>query len=421
MPYQYTNPGVAAARGMDRFLAEREVAKRQQMLDDIAMRREKRLADSDAAEMKMRQEEIKDRQAARKDAADLRERQFKLQEESAAEKAKVGREKTWLTREKHKQKGDIPDPSFIELAREFDPESLEEPGSDYQLPPEAQGPVPSTGPIRFGGRPDELAAEATRKRQQAFVNTLPAGNIRTRAEGKMVGLDLPAETADRAIGDVKEVGGYIYTQAPDGQWIKGERAQTELGAGTRTPPVTRYSRAEVMVDGKSVLANYDALTGQYTDETGKILKGLSAARTADQKNVESKRDMTTRSVNAVRALSAKVITKIGPGQRAQAVQQGAEAVLGHNPEWRTYRDSRMALAGNLAVLQQGSRPSDADIKSIWLPLVPDVFADTTESAALKWEMIATMSGVELDDLPTPTPVAAKTPQQLRQEFLGRKK
>lgn len=192
MPHQYTNPGVAAARGMDRFLAEREAAKRQQMLDDIAMRREKRLADSDAAEMKMRQEEIKDRQAARKDAADLRERAFKLQEESAAEKAKVGREKTWLTREKHKQKGDIPDPSFIELAREFDPESLEEPGPDYQLPPEAQGPVPSTGPIRFGGRPDELAAEATRKRQQAFVDTLPAGNIRTRAEGKMVGLDLPA-------------------------------------------------------------------------------------------------------------------------------------------------------------------------------------------------------------------------------------
>ena len=232
MPYQYTNPGVAFARGMDRFLAEREATKRQQMLDDIAMRREKRLADSDAADMKMRQEEIKDRQAARKDAADLRERAFKLQEESAAEKAKVGREKTWLTREKHKQKGDIPDPSFIELAREFDPESLEEPGPDYQLPPEAQGPVPSTGPIRFGGRPDELAAEATRKRQQAFVDTLPAGNIRTRAEGKMVGLDLPAETADRTIGDVKEVGGYVYTQAPDGRWIKGERALGELGANS---------------------------------------------------------------------------------------------------------------------------------------------------------------------------------------------
>ncbi len=57
----------------------------------------------------------------------------------------------------------------------------------------------------------------------------------------------------------------------------------------------------------------------------------------------------------------------------------------------------MALAGNLAVGQQGSRPSDADIKAIWLPLVPDPYRDTRESAAAKWNLINTMSGTEVVD------------------------
>lgn len=116
--------------------------------------------------------------------------------------------------------------------------------------------------------------------------------------------------------------------------------------------------------------------------------------TADMRNKKEGRRLVKNSISAIQGLSEKIITKIGPAQRADAVKRGVEAVWGTDPEFRTYQDARMALAGNLAVAQQGSRPSDADIKAIWLPLVPDAYRDTAESSAMKWELIRTMSNVD---------------------------
>lgn len=121
-------------------------------------------------------------------------------------------------------------------------------------------------------------------------------------------------------------------------------------------------------------------------------KEFAAPPTADMRNKEQAKGMVDRSIQAVKAYSDKLITQRGIAQRATATGRSIEAALGNDPEYRTYQDARMALAGNLAVRQQGSRPSDADIKSIWLPLVPDVFRDTDQSAAMKWELINTMSG-----------------------------
>ena len=138
----------------------------------------------------------------------------------------------------------------------------------------------------------------------------------------------------------------------------------------------------------------DRSTGQARpvfDAQGNV---IAQAPTAEMRNRERVKDMATRSVDAIRALSQKVITKRGVAQRATAAGRSVESALGKDPEYRTYQDARMALAGNLAVLQQGSRPSDADIRAIWLPMVPDVFADTDESAGMKWGLIYTMSGLE---------------------------
>ncbi len=158
------------------------------------------------------------------------------------------------------------------------------------------------------------------------------------------------------------------------------------------PPVQRFTPKLITVGGKEVQANYDAVTGKYHDpDTGAVLAGVTAAPTADMRNKQVARALVERSIKAIEALSKKVITKRGISQRALAAGRSVEAALGSDPEYRTYQDARMALAGNLAVGQQGSRPSDADIKAIWLPLVPDVFRDTDESAAMKWELIKTMS------------------------------
>jgi len=128
------------------------------------------------------------------------------------------------------------------------------------------------------------------------------------------------------------------------------------------------------------------------------------APTAEQRNKKYAQDKTLKSVKALEDLSKKVINKRGIAQRAKAMGRSLEAVLGNDPEFRVYQDARLGLAGNLAVLQQGSRPSDADIKAIWLPIVPDVFADTDQSADMKWKLIKTMSGLE-EQLKTEEPIA----------------
>jgi hypothetical protein len=114
------------------------------------------------------------------------------------------------------------------------------------------------------------------------------------------------------------------------------------------------------------------------------------------RNKAQGRKLVSSSIDAIKKLSDKVITKRGIAQRATAAGRTIEAALGNDPEYRVYQDARVALAGNLAVAQQGTRPSDADIKSVWLPLVPDAFRDTDESAGMKWDLIRIMSNVDGD-------------------------
>ncbi len=113
--------------------------------------------------------------------------------------------------------------------------------------------------------------------------------------------------------------------------------------------------------------------------------------TAEMRNRVAARTLVKQSVDIVKGLGDKIITKVGPAQRAEAIKRGAAAVFGNDPEFKTYQDAREALAGNLAVAQQGSRPSDADIQAIWLPLVPDPYSDTKDSSERKWKIINAMS------------------------------
>lgn len=140
----------------------------------------------------------------------------------------------------------------------------------------------------------------------------------------------------------------------------------------------------------------DRATGETKPFVGPDGKPLGFAPTADMRNRESVRGIAKVSVDAVRDLSSQVIQFRGIAQRAVAAGRSIQSVLGNDPTYKTYQDARMALAGNLAVLQQGSRPSDADIRSIWLPLVPDAVSDTDESAAMKWKLIDVMSGFVKD-------------------------
>ena len=160
-------------------------------------------------------------------------------------------------------------------------------------------------------------------------------------------------------------------------------------------PTPSYQPKMIMVNGKEVQANYDSNTGKYYDpDTGAVLRGIQSPPTADMRNKTEGRKLVKKSVSSIRTISEGILTKVGPAQRAEAIKRGAEAVFGSDPAFRTYQDARTALAGNLAVAQQGSRPSDADIKSVWLPLVPDPYRDTRESATMKWDLIEQMSNID---------------------------
>ena len=139
--------------------------------------------------------------------------------------------------------------------------------------------------------------------------------------------------------------------------------------------------------------------GQERYMTSDEIRSSGATRpdTADMRNKAIGRENLARTVNGVQDLSLSIISKVGLAQRADAIKRGASVVFGKDPEFKTYQDARFAIAGNLAVAQQGARPSDTDVIRVWLPLVPDAYSDTSESAEMKWQLIRSMS-----NLPTET-------------------
>ena len=183
------------------------------------------------------------------------------------------------------------------------------------------------------------------------------------------------------------------------------QVKREMGQADDRPLQPRISVPVVIqtAEGPQLLDRGTATVKPIMGQGG---QPLGPAPTADMRNRAEARKLVGKSIDAIESLSQKVITKRGIAQRATAAGRSVEAALGNDPEYRTYQDARMALAGNLAVGQQGSRPSDADIKAIWLPLVPDVFRDTDESAAMKWGLIKTMSNVEAAAPSTAQPATA---------------
>lgn len=197
----------------------------------------------------------------------------------------------------------------------------------------------------------------------------------------------------------------LDTSVTDYEDFRSSYPDTPAGRSKAARDWTNLTKKEIMpvviqtAEGPKLLDKRSGITKPITKEGGEI---EPQAPTTEMRNRVEARRLVSTSIDAVKNLSERVITKIGIAQRAGAVGRDIQAKLGNDPEFITYQDSRSALAGNLAVAQQGSRPSDADIKAIWLPLVPDAFRDTKESAAMKWELIKTMSLPEGKKIETPS-------------------
>ena len=183
----------------------------------------------------------------------------------------------------------------------------------------------------------------------------------------------------------------VTVPGPNGQPIQRLATEEELAQG-----VQAYRAPQAPPGLGPTEWAVDPETGQERLMTPAEIRKAGAGR-PDTAAMREKQEATKRlggTLSTVKALSQRVITeKSGIIQKAKAAGRSIEAELGDDPDYLAYQAARFATAGNLAVAQQGSRPSDADILRGWLPLVPDVFKDTSNSADLKWKLIEEMVGV----------------------------
>ena len=117
---------------------------------------------------------------------------------------------------------------------------------------------------------------------------------------------------------------------------------------------------------------------------------VAGTPTAEMRNRQDSLKGLVPMLRNLRAMSEKIIQRVGPAQRFNATLRGLEAVAGSDPDFRVYQDFRGGLAAMIAVATQGSRPSDADVFRSALPLIPTPYKDTRESAKTKWDLIFDM-------------------------------
>lgn len=204
---------------------------------------------------------------------------------------------------------------------------------------------------------------------------LGQGSVLAQQNGKML-LNNPAPIAPRA-PVVAPRGARVFD--PDSGNLIGE------GQPFEETPIKPVPVQTVDAQGNPITRFVDPQAGQEFQ---------SQPPASTQSRNEAKKTVAN-SISQMEELSKKVITeKQAIAQKAKAAGRSVDAFLANDPEYLAYQAGRMSLAGNLAVAQQGARPSDTDIQRVWLPLVPDMYVDPIDSAKLKWKMIRTNIGID---------------------------
>lgn len=223
----YTSPGAAFGSAMDNFLMQRAQEEHQQFLDDLATKREQRLAQAELDSKHEREQEMQRKVA--KDKEDAHDRKAKDLEKRVSGMVK----------------GDRPDPEMVQQAQELGMAGIfrqQAPAmsTDSMQPPAAltvsgtgpeagsstdeAAPVPGAmtpGPLVYPGSPKERADDDLRQRREAFIAKLP-DDLRQEAqlafEAESLGLKTPtgllskgsgAATKHRVVFDPKNGGRYL--------------------------------------------------------------------------------------------------------------------------------------------------------------------------------------------------------------------
>lgn len=224
----YIAPGAAFSNGFEGYLADQQAQQRQAMMDQIAMQREKRLADYQQAEL----EQSKDALSRQRSEAD--QRNFDRRK-SDVEKT-VG----------NMIMGDTPDAAFLK--------EVDAVGMGHMFPPD-----PATGHRVFMGSSKERLEKKTQDEALKFAGTLPEGSPERQAmefTARFPGRTPPAgmfrgaaETDTTPIVRVSPGNKGVVQRLVNGQWVD-QTGDVPKGSHflQETPPKDTSARDAVNAD-----------------------------------------------------------------------------------------------------------------------------------------------------------------------------
>jgi hypothetical protein len=228
---------------------------------------------------------------------------------------------------------------------------------------------------------EQYGADQRQGRQQEFTG---AQNDLTR----QAAAEKPVEVGGALVDP--QTGKAIYTAPPNpfDIWLK-QNPGAPIGDWIK---LNQKDAAADKVGNRSV-QTIDDKGNPITKIVPDVPSSFPSAPTSDMRNKEAVKGNAMAFIGELKKLADGIIKNPQRYQQiVDSIKRGGEAAVMSDPEYRTYQDFRSSLAASIGVAEQGSRLSDADIKAIYLPMVPNVFTDTKASADMKWGLINTKLG-----------------------------
>jgi len=170
--------------------------------------------------------------------------------------------------------------------------------------------------------------------------------------------------------------------------------------GFRKYQASQSQQGRVSVYGQTTAQNPSVIWGDDPEKPGKQKPYRYNESTRELEDIGITKTPVTAATKAEARINAKnyiaelkkiserlITNPTALAQRIEAIKRGGAAAVANDPDYRTYQDLRESLAATLAVAEQGARVSDYDVRGIYLPGVPDLFKDTSDSASMKWKLI----------------------------------
>lgn len=264
MAIKFTSPGAAMTEALFDFLTQRETKQRQDMLDEITVDREKRLAESATANTEVARQNAASIAETRKANASLAEENLKTKRVERAAKTY--------------RPGDVL-PAANDVPEELRQKQQTLPGRTLPMTTGVPGvldapsvapqtmPQEATGRETFTGTPAQTAIEAL-LREPKLTDAQRSAVRLAQATGDFSGLAQLFKTPEQDL-EVRSAGGALFERQADGSWK--QVAQGPTGDNAAKPFYTPIQTAQGIL-------SFDGRTGKVAGRIGDLKPGETAQK-----------------------------------------------------------------------------------------------------------------------------------------------